>query len=76
MLIPSIDTSSQNSHVCVDYPAGAYGDLLRCFISQHEGFETIKYVNSGSGGLRTAVSPEPNLKVNFLGVKNVDDYNL
>lgn len=63
------------SHVCVDYPAGAYGDLLRCFISQHEGFETIKYVNSGSGGLVTAVTPQPNTKVSFNNVKNLEDYN-
>ena len=27
------------SHVLVDYSAGTYGDFLRYFISQHDGFE-------------------------------------
>lgn len=76
MLTTSTNSYSQNNHVCVDYPAGAYGDLLRCFISEHDGFEQIKYVTSGSGGLVSAVTPEPNIKVSFLDVKNVEDYNL
>ena len=29
----------QIGNVCVDYNGGQFGDLIRLFISQHDGFE-------------------------------------
>ena len=69
--------SSNYNHVLVDYSAGAFGDLLRCFISLHDGFEQIEQIDVGTDrwGFEY-IACEPSKKVGFHNVKNLEDYNL
>lgn len=63
-------------HVCVDYSTGTFGDLLRCFISLHNGFDKITAVIKKNYYGFNLVDCQPNKKINFKNVKNLKDYNL
>ena len=65
------------NHVCVDYSSGSFGDLLRCFISLHNGFEKINHIDAGKDrwGFEY-IACEPDKMIRFRDVKNVEDYNL
>jgi len=62
------------NHVHVDYPAGAFGDLLRCFISIHDGFEKINYVcKKNKWGFNYIDAPDSH-KINLELFNNLENF--
>jgi len=60
------------NHVLVDYTAGTFGDWLRYFISEHNGFEKLNFeTENPSGFLKLKLNLK---KVSLSNIKNTSDF--
>tara|TARA_Y100000356_G_scaffold94559_1_gene79972 strand:- start:287 stop:997 length:711 start_codon:yes stop_codon:yes gene_type:complete len=63
------------NHILVDYSVGTFGDLLRGFISLHEGFESFTPTLHKSWFPRIQLHPNEKI-VKLENIKNLEDFNL